>query len=146
MIVLDLSCANLHRFEGWFASNDDYASQSARRLVSCPICGSQEIRKLPSSPHLRRSGEESDVAATKAVADSAEQYSMLQIAATMLQQILRESEDVGDLFAEEARRIHHNEAPARNIRGVATTEAAKELLEEGILVVPLPLLSKGDMH
>ena len=131
MKVLDLQCPHDHRFEGWFASADDFESQSARKLVECPICGATEVSRLPSAPRLNLSGA---TAAQPAKVD--EQQARMMRA---LREVLEKTENVGDRFAEEARRIHYNEAPARSIRGVTTPEDAKALVEEGIDVMPLPL-------
>src|SRR5258707_7586423 len=132
MKVLDLQCTHGHRFEGWFASADDFESQQSRKLVECPICGANEVSRLPSAPRLNLSG------ATEATvrADAGEMQARVMRA---LREVLEKTENVGDRFAEEARRIHYNEAPARNIRGVTTPEDAKALVEEGIEVMPLPV-------
>jgi hypothetical protein len=131
MKVLDLQCPHGHRFEGWFASADDFESQQSRKLVECPICGANEVSRLPSAPRLNLSG------ATEAkVPDAAGMQARVMRA---LREVLEKTENVGDRFAEEARRIHYNEAPARNIRGVTTLEDAKALVEEGIEVMPLPV-------
>ncbi|NML33131.1 DUF1178 family protein [Paraburkholderia antibiotica] len=132
MKVLDLQCPHGHRFEGWFASTDDFESQQSRKLVECPICGANEVSRLPSAPRLNLSG----VAETKAPAGMAEMQAHVMRA---LREVLEKTENVGDRFAEEARRIHYNEAPARNIRGVTTPEDARALVEEGIEVMPLPV-------
>ena len=131
MKVLDLQCPHGHRFEGWFASTDDFESQQSRKLVECPICGANEVSRLPSAPRLNLSG------ATEAkVPDAVGTQARVMRA---LREVLEKTENVGDRFAEEARRIHYNEAPARNIRGVTTPEDAKALVEEGIEVMPLPV-------
>ncbi|MCC8397088.1 DUF1178 family protein [Paraburkholderia sp. MMS20-SJTR3] len=132
MKVLDLQCPHDHRFEGWFASTDDFESQQSRKLVQCPICGASEVSRLPSAPRLNLSG----VAEPKAPAGVREMQAQMMRA---LREVLEKTENVGDRFAEEARRIHYNEAPARNIRGVTTPEDARALVEEGIEVMPLPV-------
>src|ERR1700754_3734309 len=132
MKVLDLQCPHGHRFEGWFASVDDFESQQSRKPVECPICGANEVRPLPSAPRLNLSG----ATETKAPAGAGEMQARVMRA---LREVLEKTENVGDRFAEEARRIHYNEAPARNIRGVTTPEDARALVEEGIEVMPLPV-------
>ena len=132
MKVLDLQCPHGHRFEGWFASAEDFESQLSRKLVECPICGATEVSRLPSAPRLNLSG----ATAAQAHAGSEEQQARMMRA---LREVLEKTENVGDRFAEEARRIHYNETPARNIRGVTTPEDAKALVEEGIEVMPLPI-------
>jgi hypothetical protein len=138
MKVLDLQCPHAHRFEGWFASADDFESQLSRKLVACPICGATEVSRLPSAPRLNLSGATSASSASKqkAAADIGELQAHMMRA---LREVLDKTENVGDRFAEEARRIHYNEAPARSIRGVTTPEDAKALVEEGIDVMPLPV-------
>ncbi|MGF6646273.1 DUF1178 family protein [Paraburkholderia sp. GAS82] len=133
MKVLDLQCPHGHRFEGWFASAEDFESQLSRKLVECPICGATEVSRLPSAPRLNLSGAS---AAAQAPAGTEEQPARVMRA---LREVLEKTENVGDRFAEEARRIHYNEAPARSIRGVTTPEDAKALVEEGIEVMSLPI-------
>jgi hypothetical protein len=132
MKVLDLQCPQGHRFEGWFASADDFESQLSRKLVECPVCGAAEVSRLPSAPRLNLSG------ATQAAAP-ADTVDVQARVMRALREVLEKTENVGERFAEEARRIHYNEAPARNIRGVTTPEDAKALVEEGIDVMPLPI-------
>ncbi|CAH2894364.1 MAG: FIG004851: hypothetical protein [uncultured Paraburkholderia sp.] len=132
MKVLDLQCPHGHRFEGWFASADDFESQQSRKLVECPICGAKEVSRLPSAPRLNLSG----AVETKAPAASGDLQARAMRA---LREVLEKTENVGDRFTEEARRIHYNEAPARNIRGFTTPEDARALVEEGIEVMPLPV-------
>jgi hypothetical protein len=132
MKVLDLQCPHGHRFEGWFASAEDFESQLSRQLVACPICSATEVSRLPSAPRLNLSGASEGQAPAQA-------GQMQARAMRALREVLEKTENVGDRFAEEARRIHYNEAPARNIRGVTTPEDAKALVEEGIEVMPLPI-------
>ena len=132
MKVLDLQCPHGHRFEGWFASADDFESQLSRRLVECPICGATEVSRMPSAPRLNLSG----ASGASAAADAGDPQAR---AIRALRELLEKTENVGERFAEEARRIHYNEAPARSIRGVTTPEDAKALVEEGIDVMPLPV-------
>jgi len=143
MIVLNLRCANAHRFEGWFASGEEFATQAGRHLVSCPICGSQDDAKLPAGPRVRRAARRDD--APCAVAPSGTEPAA-QAVAMLVEQLLLASEDVGEHFPEEARKIHRDEAPARNIRGLASREQVGELRDEGIVVVSLPHPHKNAMH
>ncbi|NIF88523.1 DUF1178 family protein [Burkholderia sp. Cy-637] len=133
MKVLDLQCTHGHRFEGWFASSDDFESQLSRKLVECPVCGATEISRMPSAPRLNLSG------ATKEQAPATDPRRMQAQLMRALREVLDKTENVGERFAEEARRIHYNEAPARNIRGVTSAEDARALVEEGIDVMPLPV-------
>lgn len=125
-----------HRFEGWFASTEAFDEQLADRRISCPSCNSASISRLPSGPHVAKRVP----TVAPAITVTAEQ------AASLLKALLEGSEDVGTRFAEEARRIHFEEAPARRIRGLTTLEEAEELLEEGISILPLPIPPKGETH
>src|ERR1700754_3632551 len=138
MKVLDLQCPHGHRFEGWFASAEDFEAQAADHLVECPICGAKEVSRLPSAPRLNLSGASGAQPAAAANGSPAQQEWQAR-AVRALREVLGKTENVGDRFAEGARRIHYNEAPARNIRGVTTPEDAKALVEEGIDVMPLPI-------
>ena len=129
MKVLDLQCAHDHRFEGWFDSEDDFQSQLARGLLTCPMCGSGQVAKKLSAPRLNLVGarsEEQGEAQAHAVAQHVAAMTPEQMQAAWLKvtrQVLSQTEDVGERFADEARRIHHGEA----------------LLDEGIAVMPLVL-------
>jgi hypothetical protein len=152
MLVLNLSCADGHLFEGWFGSADDYEAQRERRLLNCPVCGQQDVKRLPSAPRLNVSGlRESGVAAAPPAVQSAnpeavQQQLMQQLQRKALQAMrdaLANTEDVGNRFPEEARRIHYGEAEERGIRGQATAEEAQALVDEGIEVLALPELPAG---
>lgn len=132
MKVYNLSCEHDHRFEGWFSSEDDFKLQSDTRRIECPICDSHIIRKLPSAPHLSLSG-----AQTPRQADSGALV-QAQIA-QLVRQVIENTEDVGDRFADEARRIHYNETPERAIRGVASVKECKSLVDEGIEIMAVPI-------
>ncbi|KVO44017.1 hypothetical protein WM34_22565 [Burkholderia ubonensis] len=131
MKVLDLQCPHGHRFEGWFASADEFEAQLSRKLVECPVCGVTEVSRMPSAPRLNLSG------ATQA--KPADPRALQAQVMRALRDVLEKTENVGERFAEEARRIHYNEAPVRSIRGVTTPEDAQALVEEGIDVMPLPI-------
>lgn len=164
MKVLDLQCAHSHSFEGWFASEDDFQDQLARGLVTCPLCGDGAIRKKLSAPRLNLStarGEPHTAAvaapqvtpepAKADVAQTLASMSPEQMQAAWLQMtrhVLAHTEDVGERFADEARRMHHGEAAHRNIRGQASAEETEALLEEGVSVMPLliPEALKGPVQ
>ena len=135
MKVFNLSCENEHSFEGWFASAEDFDRQQESNLVECPVCGSHSVRKLLSAPRINR-GVEAPQAKHEVTMpnDAAMQSLMLQMA----QHIRANTEDVGEHFPEEARRIHYDEAPKRSIRGLASRDQAAELADEGIDVLPVP--------
>ncbi|MDF1483974.1 DUF1178 family protein [Ramlibacter sp. H39-3-26] len=139
MKVLNLRCAHQHTFEGWFASEEDFQSQCARGLVECPLCGDTAIAKLPSAPRLNLRGAEPAATASDVPQPSADMRAALQAAwLAAARRAAAQAEDVGERFAEEARRIHYGEVPERGIRGRATAAQAVELVEEGIDVMPLP--------
>ncbi|OWW19355.1 DUF1178 family protein [Noviherbaspirillum denitrificans] len=130
MKVYNLICEHDHRFEGWFSSEEDFKSQNEAHQIGCPVCESHAIKKLPSAPHLSLSGMQAAKSEVEQV-----QKQFLQ----MVRKIVANTEDVGERFAEEARRIHYNEAPDRAIRGVASAQEFAALSEEGIDVLPLPI-------
>jgi len=127
MIVLDLCCDNEHLFEAWFADAAAFAHQKARGLVECPVCGSIRIERRPSAPYVNRSR----TSPAKPAVDPAMIGAALRLAASR-------AEDVGERFPAEARRIHYGESDERSIRGRASGDELGELLEEGILVLPVP--------
>ncbi len=147
MKVLDLQCAQGHEFEGWFASEDDYRSQLARKLVICPVCGNTDMTKKLSAPRLNLRGGARAPAKTEKRAEHVPSEAVAALPPKQLQaawmdmvrQVLAHTEDVGPRFAEEARRIHYGEAEERGIRGQATRSETEELIEEGIAVTPLPI-------
>ena len=138
MKVLDLLCRHDHAFDGWFASEDAFQGQHARGLVQCPLCGTSEVRKGLSAPRLNLGAAEPPAARKEdsaALPVPSPQAAWLQLA----RHIVAQTEDVGERFAQEARRMHYGEAEERGIRGRATAEEAVQLLEEGIAVLPLAL-------
>ena len=142
MKVFNLCCRDDHRFEGWFGSTEEYDTQLGSGLLVCPICGSDAIRKLPAAPHLNLSKDSSEasVADNSDRADSLANASEAQAAwLRIARHIVEHTDDVGEGFAEEARRIHYREAPSRGIRGVASAADRSELEEEGIEVFSFPL-------
>ncbi|MBI2754061.1 MAG: DUF1178 family protein [Betaproteobacteria bacterium] len=143
MIVYDLQCGSGHRFEGWFASADDFASQKSRGLVNCPTCGMQTIDRVPSVTRFNSGVPEPRQPQAETKPDELAGKDPMAIAqvlySRMLDEMLQKSEDVGRAFPEEARRIHYKEVPSRAIRGQASTEEHADLVEEGIPVLRLPI-------
>jgi hypothetical protein len=162
MKVLDLQCQHAHSFEGWFGSEGDFQSQLARGLVECPMCGDATITKKLSAPRLNLSrlreeavaqaatesvaacavpaGEKSPEPAKDPVLQAMLQDPQVQAAYLhMARKIIANTEDVGNQFAEEARKIHYGEAKERGIRGQASHDERMALQDEGIDVMPLPL-------
>lgn len=158
MIVFNLTCGNDHPFEGWFGSTADFEQQQQSKLLSCPVCGSDRVNKAIHAPYVNtgsspkppertgKEGAERERAAKdgagreRAGKDGAEQYANVgDELAQLIEHLIANTEDVGDSFPEEARRIHYNEAPARKIRGQASHDEVKEMREEGIEVMALPV-------
>jgi len=137
MKVLNLQCSARHDFEGWFASEDDFQAQLARGQVACPMCGDTAVRKMLSAPRLNLGAAQPQPAgqAVMTTTDRTLQVAWLK----MVRHVLANTEDVGERFPEEARRIHYGESEERGIRGQASPEQRQELLEEGIGVLPLPI-------
>lgn len=178
MKVLNLQCEHGHQFEGWFGSEDDYRMQQERGLLTCPVCGAQKVNRLPSAPRLNlsgissgrlaeRTGEPADAsgssvpAAVGSPSPSAPQHDSAEAVPAdvtirafqkawmeTVQAVIANTEDVGARFPEEARRMHFGETEARAIRGQATDDERRELLEDGIEVVSLPIPDalKGPRH
>jgi hypothetical protein len=153
MLVLNLRCGHLHGFEGWFGSAADFESQLQRGLISCPICADISISRMPSAPHLNVShlrGSQAEPSAAQAAAAPAgtAKPDMHGQLLTAVAAVLANTEDVGERFAEEARRIHYGETEAHGIRGQASATEVAELVEEGISVMPLllPAALKGPIQ
>ncbi len=146
MKVLDLACTQAHVFEGWFGSEDDFQAQRAAGLLSCPVCGDLQVEKRLSAPRLNLRATESPDSASAGEAPGPSPQPVAQAALEArtadlfraLRDIAAHTEDVGERFAQEARRIHHGEVEPRGIRGRASLAEASELVEEGIAIVPLP--------
>lgn len=146
MIVFDLECRDAgHRFEGWFASSEAFAEQQAEGLVCCPDCGSSDVDKAVMAPAVGRKGNQAVVPAAQVQGQAIAggklppqaQELMIRLAALQAE-ALRDSRWVGKSFADESRKMHYGEADVATIHGEATLDEAKELLEEGIAVMPLP--------
>ena len=145
MKVLNLRCAHDHRFEGWFGSESDFQTQNEGGLVECPLCADKAITRLPSAPRLNVSNLR-EVAPTR-TADDAETKAQSHWMRAV-RHLMDNTEDVGERFPEEARRIHYGEVQGRGIRGQATREDADALREEGIEVVAVavPAALKGNVQ
>lgn len=145
MIVIDLCCNLDHRFEGWFASAAAFDRQREEGLISCPACGNIEVRRLPSAPYVQtRTSPAPSVSPPAPSSSPAADPNHLALIAASIRQMARTAEDVGDEFPAEARRIHRGEREARNIRGAASGDELNELIDEGIMVLPVP--PDEDLH
>lgn len=160
MIKYGLQCAKGHTFDGWFQSSAAYDKQAKRGLVTCPTCGSAKVGKALMAPNLgTRQNKKADRSkkpgppsapspapvapeppAQLAAELPAPQRALLEAMRELRREITKNAEYVGPKFADEARKIHHDEAPARGIYGEATAEEAAALHEEGVAVYPMPPL------
>ena len=148
MIVYDLACVGAgHRFEGWFASSQDFARQQERGLVSCPQCGDCQVVKAPMAPRLARKGNQiaaapvAPPAAAEAPALPPEVQTKLAEAfkavAEAQAEALKSSRWVGKDFAKDARAMHYGDAEPAPIHGQASPEEAKALVDEGVDIAPI---------
>jgi len=170
MKVLNLRCAQHHAFEGWFSGDDEFQSQLDGGRLTCPLCGDAAITRLPTAPRVLRSGRREGHAAgaPASASEVSEMSEMSEMSAALsdagaprggtraeraqaewlqrARRVLAATEDVGDRFAAEARRIHDGQAPERAIRGQATPQEAMALAEDGIQVVAVPAALKETLQ
>lgn len=160
MIVFDLECRDHgHRFEGWFGSSDDFASQQARGLVTCPVCQSADVGKAVMAPNVGRKGNQlaprpaAPVEAPQPVTNAGppippEAVAMFRAIAEAQAEAIKSSRWVGEKFAEEARAIHYGDKEAEPIHGQASPAEARELVEEGIELAPIlfPIVPPGEAN
>ncbi len=140
MIVYDLHCAEGHRFEGWFGSGKEFASQRKRGLLSCPTCGTGRIERALSASRINVGAPAPAAPARTPEMEGKDPFAIAQMLySRMLDEVLTRSEDVGKAFPDEARTIHYNEARARPIRGQASDEEHAALVDEGIPVARIPV-------
>lgn len=136
MIKYSLQCSTGHGFEGWFRSISDFEKQAEQKLLSCPVCSSDEVKKAIMSPAVSTSRKQ---AGAKKEARLREIKSTISEAASKARDYVEKNFDyVGEKFPEEARKIHYGETQQRGIFGEATGKEAKELADEGVSIAPLP--------
>ena len=142
MIRYDLICEKGHDFDGWFRDSAAYDQQAERGLVSCALCGSAKVQKALMAPGIPAKANSKDQAPQKMASGSVDPRlrMMMDMMRNMRKQVEANAENVGNKFAEEARKIHYAEAEKRGIYGEATAEDARSLIEEGIDVHPMPVL------
>jgi hypothetical protein len=142
MIRYDLVCDKGHEFDAWFSDSSAYDEQAARKLVECVYCGSSKVEKQIMAPGIPAKSNRKSDAAQRMVSGPMDprMQAMIKMMREVRAYVEKNAEHVGDNFAEEARKIHYNEAEQRGIYGNATRDEARELLEEGIDVAPLPVL------
>lgn len=155
MILFKLKCSAEHEFEGWFRDNAACERQQARHEIACPVCGDSAVAKAPMAPRLGRSRSERPpertespapekappVPATESPPSPADLRRALQ---ELRKQVETHCDYVGPRFAEEARRIHRGETPARGIYGEATKAESRKLVDEGIEVACVPWVPPAD--
>lgn len=142
MIVFDLKCDQGHVFEAWFADSATYERQVKRHHIACPVCGASHVEKAPMAPNVATGRETGDLDRTNAAKTSTQRhYSMLQ---QMRDHVEKNCDYVGDKFADEARKIHHEEVDKHNIYGEATQDESRELKEEGIEFGAIPWVPRHD--
>ena len=134
VIQYSLQCSNGHRFDAWFRNADAFEDQQARGLVSCAQCGDSMIQKAPMAPNVARTDQDR----MPVSAHHPEATKIREMLRAYRQKVMAEAEHVGDRFAEEARKIHFEEAEARGIYGEATRDEVAELIEDGVEFLPLP--------
>jgi hypothetical protein len=128
MIHYSLVCDDGHDFDGWFRDSQAFDDQCEKRLVVCPFCASTNVTRAVMAPHVARSDREDDATRLRGMVRK------------LRDKMISETEDVGVRFPEEARAIEDGDAVRRPIRGRATFEEAKALLEDGIEILPIPEL------
>jgi hypothetical protein len=144
MIKYALACEQAHAFESWFPSSDAYEAQLKRGLVTCPVCNSATVEKQIMAPSVARKDKipvpagPPTVAAVASFSDKEREVRAMLRA--MRDHVVQNAENVGQGFAEEARRMHYGEAEQRSIYGEAAPAEARDLIEEGIDVLPLPIV------
>lgn len=155
MIRYSLLCERGHDFDSWFQSSSAYDSQHKRGLVTCPICESTKVDKAIMAPRIARKGKSK--AAPEPVAAPAEdtnstslvmapqERELLTKLRELRDHVLKNADDVGKKFPEEARKMHYGDIEQRAIYGEATAEEARSLVDEGIEVAALPVLP-GDRN
>jgi hypothetical protein len=131
VIVYSLACAQGHGFEGWFRDSAAYDQQAKGGKLVCPVCNSRQVQKAPMAPAVAGTKDKS--------APSADDLKQMRQYLTGLRKYIEtHAENVGRDFPEEARKIHYGEVEERPIYGEASLSEARELIDEGISVAPLP--------
>jgi hypothetical protein len=154
MIRYNLVCARGHEFESWFDGSAAYDKQARRGLVECPVCGSAKVEKALMTPRLARSGKSmraepaapepatpaAPEAPTPVAVISPQEQELRTKLKELREHLVKNAENVGQQFPEEARKMHYGEKEHRSIYGTASPDDAKALHEEGIEFAPLPVL------
>ncbi len=141
MIVFDLKCKKDHVFEAWFHDSATYESQATGGEIVCPVCGDTHVTKAPMAPAVAGDRQETAEAAPSPAQEIAEVHQAMRKLRDFVE---KNSDNVGDKFAAEARKIHNGETEKRSIHGEATANEAKELKEEGVPFAAIPWPSRTD--
>ncbi len=145
MILFDLKCDAGHQFEAWFRDGASFDAQRRSRKVQCPTCGSDAVEKAPMAPKLVRGESAGEPAPPPAKAPSKSPPAPnLKMLRALREHIEKNSDDVGERFADEARKVHYGEVEPHNIHGRATPEESRELRDEGIEFGEIPWLPRHD--
>ena len=133
MIVFNLICSKCeYEFEGWFDNSSAFESQKKRKLINCPNCESNKIKKTLVAPNVGKKSNSKKTTNKKTIASNINK----------IKKIVEQNFDyVGDQFTEEAKKIKYGETEDRPIYGEATIEQTKELIDEDISITPLPFQS-----
>jgi len=143
MIRYNLVCDHEHEFESWFRDSAAFDHQAKKKRLECPVCGDKKVRKALMAPHLSKGGGK---AAVKNSAGAAARDQLAQALGAIRAHVETNYDYVGDKFADEARRIHYGQTKKREIYGEATGDEAKDLVDEGVDVVPLPGPAKSEVN
>jgi hypothetical protein len=145
VIAYNLICSGGHEFEGWFQSSAAYDAQEAKAALVCPICSDTHIRKAIMAPSIRKSAVPETQNAPLAPQPHPDPQKLRQFMAGYRKFIEENADYVGPRFPEEARKIHYGEAEERHIYGESSLAEARELVEEGIEIAPVPP-DPGDLN
>jgi hypothetical protein len=141
MIRYDLICDKGHEFDAWFSDSASYDKQRKRGFVECSVCGSIKVEKQLMRPSIGSKSNKKAAASQSMVAGAdPRMQKMMSMMREFRAHVEKNAENVGDKFPEEARKIHYKESEERGIYGNATADEARDLIEEGIEVHPLPRL------
>jgi hypothetical protein len=150
MIKYSLTCDEKHVFTSWFRSSADYEEQARRGLVECPTCQSTRVGKAIMAPSVARRDRDQPAHSSpqQEPEDGGQPMALLDEGASKIRTALRElrdkiiesSTDVGDQFADQARRMHEGEIPTRAIRGRTSPDEARSLWDNGVPIMPIPML------
>jgi hypothetical protein len=152
MVIFELECTRKHRFEGWFKDAKGFELQAKRGLVECPVCGVNNVTRVPSGCHvgavqLTRTDTDKTPTNTdttqkqiKKAPTEAPQVDPVVLVKALQHYVKTQTKDVGERFAETAIKMHRNEIPAESISGTANKEQIRRLDDEGVTYVPVPRL------